>query len=214
MMRKTSASLRTVKSFGSDAPVLVSTPKEANASKGGWWQESRSPGRSRISRKAIARGKSEYLRWTCMLACAFVFATCTQDRGYSAYPAFPAPLHVRGTRFQTSGASHREDIGVCKPRCLKRESEKRALWSATRSGWAARTDYFSSCALDAGSPSAATGVHSTLHGVVFEILIPGTIGRHCEERQRRLVRRSSTSEGGSNPWCRAKKEWIASLRSQ
>src|SRR6185437_7920258 len=28
-----------------------------------------------------------------------------------------------------------------------------------------------------------------------------TDDRHCEERQRRRVRRSSTSEGGSNPFC-------------
>jgi hypothetical protein len=35
--------------------------------------------------------------------------------------------------------------------------------------------------------------------------------RHCEEHLRRLVRRSSTSEGGSNPSIRYAALWIASL---
>src|SRR6202007_188870 len=44
-----------------------------------------------ISRKAIAQGMPECLRFTCMLVCAFLCATCTRDRGCSAHPAFPAP---------------------------------------------------------------------------------------------------------------------------
>ena len=38
--------------------------------------------------------------------------------------------------------------------------------------------------------------------------------RHCGEQQRRLVRRSSTSEGGSKPSFQLAALWIASLRSQ
>src|SRR5882757_2118921 len=34
--------------------------------------------------------------------------------------------------------------------------------------------------------------------------------RHCEERKRRPVRRSSTSEGGSNPFFLCAVRWIAS----
>src|SRR5260221_2121299 len=32
-----------------------------------------------------------------MLVCAFLYATCTRDRGCSAHPAFPAPSSSRGT---------------------------------------------------------------------------------------------------------------------
>jgi hypothetical protein len=35
---------------------------EAKAGRGRWWQQSRSPGRSRISRKAIAQGRPDVLR--------------------------------------------------------------------------------------------------------------------------------------------------------
>ena len=41
--------------------------------------------------KTIAQGKSDCLRWTCMLVCAFLCANCTRDRGCSVHPAFPAP---------------------------------------------------------------------------------------------------------------------------
>jgi len=44
-----------------------------------------------ISRKTIAQGKPGCLRWTCMLVCASLCASCTRDRGCSAHPAFPAP---------------------------------------------------------------------------------------------------------------------------
>jgi len=46
--RETNGLMRTVKSWGPDAPVLASRTWEANASHGQWWQESRSPGRPRI----------------------------------------------------------------------------------------------------------------------------------------------------------------------
>jgi hypothetical protein len=45
-----------------------------------------------ISRKAIAQGRPDALRWTCMLVCALPCAHCTRDRGCSAHPVFPAPL--------------------------------------------------------------------------------------------------------------------------
>jgi hypothetical protein len=48
-------------------------------------------GEHEVSRKAIAQGMPECLRFTCMLVCVFVCARCTRDRGCSAHPAFPAP---------------------------------------------------------------------------------------------------------------------------
>ena len=106
-LRLTSAALRTVKSFGSDAPVLASSSKSANAARERWWQESRSPGRSRISRKAIAWGG----RWltaepVCSWA-AYLFATGLRDRGCSAHPVFPAPSFLReGRRHAKLRAEH------------------------------------------------------------------------------------------------------------
>jgi hypothetical protein len=47
-----------------------------------------------VSRKTIAQGKPDCLRWTCMLVCAFFCANCTRDRGCSAHPAFPAPSSI------------------------------------------------------------------------------------------------------------------------
>ncbi len=45
-----------------------------------------------VSRKAIAQGRPECFRRTCMLVCAFLCANCTRDRGCGAHPVFPAPL--------------------------------------------------------------------------------------------------------------------------
>jgi hypothetical protein len=44
-----------------------------------------------ISRKAIAQGRPECFRRTCMLVCAFSVRNCTRDRGCSKHPVFPAP---------------------------------------------------------------------------------------------------------------------------
>src|SRR5665213_4570613 len=59
-------------------------------------KKARSPGRARISRKAIAQGRPECFRFTCMLVCAFPVHQCTRDRGCSAHPVFPAPSFRRG----------------------------------------------------------------------------------------------------------------------
>src|SRR5205085_2393122 len=65
----------------------------------------RSPGRARISRKAIARGKPGCLGCTCQTrvrCCSF----CTRCCGRSRRPAFPAPSIRRGpTRLQNPGES-------------------------------------------------------------------------------------------------------------
>src|SRR5205809_2590475 len=48
-----------------------------------------------ISRKAIAQGRPECFRRTCMLVCVFAVANCTRDRGCGAHPVFPAPSNFR-----------------------------------------------------------------------------------------------------------------------
>ena len=59
-------------------------------------KKARSPGRARISRKTIAQGRPDCLRFTCMLVCAFPVHQCTRDRGCSAHPVFPAPFVFKG----------------------------------------------------------------------------------------------------------------------
>src|SRR5258705_8336265 len=44
-----------------------------------------------ISRKAIAQGRPECFRRTCMLVCVFAVCIGTRDRGCGAHPVFPAP---------------------------------------------------------------------------------------------------------------------------
>src|SRR5665213_4266042 len=66
-------------------------------------KKARSPGRARISRKAIAQGRPDCLRFTCMLVCAFPVHQCTRDRGCSAHPVFPAPFR--------RGANEMENLG-------------------------------------------------------------------------------------------------------
>jgi hypothetical protein len=49
-----------------------------------------------VSRKAIAQGRPECFRRTCMLVCVFLFANCTRDRGCGKHPVFPAPSDKEG----------------------------------------------------------------------------------------------------------------------
>jgi len=51
----------------------------------------RSPGRARISRKTIARGKPGCLGCTCQTRVRFFALFCTRRCGRSRRPAFPAP---------------------------------------------------------------------------------------------------------------------------
>ena len=55
-----------------------------------------SPGRSRISRKAIAQGKSGVLRWTCMLVCALSCAPAHETAGAARTRLSLRPLVSRG----------------------------------------------------------------------------------------------------------------------
>jgi hypothetical protein len=64
----------------------------------------RSPGRARISRKAIARGRPGCLGCTCQTRVRFFTTHCTRCCGRSRRPAFPAPSVWRGpTKLHNSG---------------------------------------------------------------------------------------------------------------
>jgi hypothetical protein len=66
----------------------------------------RSPGRARISRKAIARGKPGCLGCTCQTRVRSFATFSTRQCGRSRRPAFPAPSDLRGAmRLQNSGAN-------------------------------------------------------------------------------------------------------------
>src|SRR6202012_4381094 len=77
--------MRTAKSCGPNAPMLASSLAEL-------FREAtvaRKPGHRgehEISRKTIAQGRPDCLRFTCMLVCAFSVHQCTRDRGCSAHP--------------------------------------------------------------------------------------------------------------------------------
>jgi hypothetical protein len=75
-----------------------------------------SPGRARISRQTIARGKPGCLGCTCQTR-VHSFATSRTRRCWrSRRPAFPAPSDRRGTmRSQNSDISGRENENVCLP---------------------------------------------------------------------------------------------------
>ena len=80
-------------------------------------KKGRSPGRSRISRKAIARGKPGCLGCTCQIRVRFSSTHCTRRCGRSRRPAFPAPsLFGEGQRIgKAQVESHRENEPACFP---------------------------------------------------------------------------------------------------
>src|SRR5665213_1000696 len=102
-------------------------PRVFLASRGDGGKQARSPGRARISRKAIAQGRPECLRFTCMLVCALFVHQCTRDRGCSAHPVFPAPSSVEAhTFFASLGRNRAARTRRCAWRIL-RDAAKRPL---------------------------------------------------------------------------------------
>ena len=67
-----------------------------------------------ISRKAIAQGRPDALRWTCMLVCVFFAQLHTRPRVQRA-PGLPCALFQGGREvsWQTSGVSRREIADSC-----------------------------------------------------------------------------------------------------
>jgi hypothetical protein len=80
---------RTAKPCGPDAPMLASSL--ARFSRGDGGKKAGHQGEPGISRKAIAQGMPDCLRFTCMLVCISFCANRTRDRGCSVHPASPAP---------------------------------------------------------------------------------------------------------------------------
>jgi len=110
---KTSDAARTAKSCGPDAPTLAFKSRRSVCAA----MVARKPGHQGehdISRKTIAQGRPDCLRFTCMLVCAFPVHHCARDRGCSAHPVFPAPSWFWGrTKWQTSDKGCRENAEVC-----------------------------------------------------------------------------------------------------
>jgi len=59
-------------------------------------------GELEVSRNAIAQGRPECFRRTCMLVCIFVCANRTRDRGCSKHPVFPAPSVLKEGKLPAS----------------------------------------------------------------------------------------------------------------
>ena len=87
--RRTKTPQRTAKSCGSGAATLASSGWSGPLRDGG--KKGRSPGRARISRKAVARGRPGCLGCTCQTRVRFFTTHCTRCCGRSRRPAFPAP---------------------------------------------------------------------------------------------------------------------------
>jgi hypothetical protein len=86
-----------------------------------------SPGRARISRKTIARGRPVVTACTCGLR-AFAQSFCAQAPGACGHPAFPAPSSCeRDEMMQSSDDSRREKVDLC----LCRHCERSEQCSAT-----------------------------------------------------------------------------------
>ena len=85
---------------------LASSPWEANASRGRWWQEAPiHQGERDISRKAIAQGRPECFRFTCMLVCAFPCASMHTRPRVQRAPGLPCALCLkrRGNEIERLG---------------------------------------------------------------------------------------------------------------
>src|SRR3954447_16411746 len=88
--------------------MLASSSQGANASCGQRWQKSRSHrGERAISRKAIAQGRPDALRFTCMLVCAFFRTIAHETAGAARTRSSLRPLFGEGAnRFGKARADH------------------------------------------------------------------------------------------------------------
>jgi hypothetical protein len=116
--RRTKTPQRTAKSCGPDAATLALSRRSDPTATGA--RKAASPGRARISRKTIARGRPGCLGCTCQNRVHSFSSFSTRRCGRSQRPAFPAPSLRRG--------SERNDKTRAKARrgnafgCLKTES--------------------------------------------------------------------------------------------
>jgi hypothetical protein len=118
---------RTAKSCGPGAATLALRWRKQFLPATGA-RKAASPGRARISRKTIARGKSGLSRLNLSNPCAFFTTYCTRCCGRSRRPAFPAPSPRRGTtNLKNSGENRAVRMRTC---VFPRHREPRPLPSS------------------------------------------------------------------------------------
>ena len=113
---KTSDVARTAKSCGPDARNAgVKSLRGQRLSGAMVARSSDSPGRARISRKAIAQGRPECFRFTCMLVCAFPCASMHTRPRVQRAPGLPCALCLKRARTicKTSDKACRENANAC-----------------------------------------------------------------------------------------------------
>ncbi|MGY4307569.1 hypothetical protein ACVIJ6_004812 [Bradyrhizobium sp. USDA 4369] len=106
--------MRTAKSCGPGIPVLMPSSRcQVRRARGGRGQDSRSPGRVRISRQTIARGRPDDPACTCG-DCRLLFLL-QAGHGCDGHPAFPAPSLWRGRSDEQHSDARcgREEESVC-----------------------------------------------------------------------------------------------------
>jgi hypothetical protein len=111
--RRTKTLQRTAKSCGPGAATLALPAGACSRTTGA--RKAASPGRARISRKTIARGKPGCPGCTCSSTRVHLLQhSRTRDCGRSRRPAFPAPFSRRGTtRCQNLGRNRVARVITC-----------------------------------------------------------------------------------------------------
>jgi hypothetical protein len=101
---------RTTKSCGSDVAVLALRPREAKLLRDNGGKRAVLREEHEVSRKAIAQGRPECFRCTCMLVCISCYAqTAHETSGAASTRSSLRPLIEEGGSFrQASGSSCRE----------------------------------------------------------------------------------------------------------
>jgi len=116
-LHRTKTPQRTEKSCGPGAATLALPAGACSRTTGA--RKAASPGRARISRKTIARGKPGCLGCTCsltrVLSCLY---SRTRDCGRSQRPAFPAPSFKEGQRDRKNPGNSRRGNENLLPRCM------------------------------------------------------------------------------------------------
>jgi hypothetical protein len=128
---------RTAKPRGPGAPMLASSSRRRFASRGRWWQESRSPGRARYKPSNHPRRGCRTASASPVCSCALSFALDARETaGASVHPAFPAPSsEKRRDKAHPSDAILRRENANAWPRrrCLTVKSDDAPHHAGT--GW-------------------------------------------------------------------------------
>ena len=135
---------RTAKACGPDAAVLASSLVVSPASDGGKRAVHR--GELVISRKAIAQGRPDALRWTCMLMRALLVHIAHEIAGAARIRHSLRPLTIEGVRFPANLGRNasREGEPICRMHAQlghhPRHPEARALRCTCTAGRASKDE--------------------------------------------------------------------------